>query len=363
MMVAGVTRHLKMKWGADVLVRDHLKPDDLASAARPTADELVEWGKVFAPSPPGDRFKALPTFVEQGRRLAEDLAAIAAADQLGRMTRVAAVETVLGYHFSLYLVRLVNALYEELSRIEPSLQFSHASPWRGRVAQIRFRDRRQRFAPEWADDYEVTTRMLNEAYLLLPVLNAIEVAIRAACGAQRVGMQDLQWADVRDKKLDQQTSILAADLLRFWTAMAYEDCAEKPRASSLREQPITALFDALRFHYTQPEQVRFPREHHQLVFEQTALQGPGSFRQVRPRKHFAIGQDLLQVLVFVLFRQDRGERRVPLRRLEQRLLDDLLVPADGHARDALVESLRSLGLLDRLSDVGEAQFLRCPSSV
>jgi hypothetical protein len=102
--------------------------------------------------------------------------------------------------------------------------------------------------------------------------------------------------------------------------------------------------------------------------------------QAHPYKHIVLGDELIYLLVLALFehREDHERddstcvprrarnlrrRRLPLSDFEERLQKDLLIPANDAARDDLRASLARLGLIDRLSDVGEANFLRHPTGI
>jgi hypothetical protein len=327
------------------------------------------WGNVFEPIQV--EYRPLPTFAEQGRRLADDIEGIVNARGLSRIRRVAFVEQLLAYHFALYLVRLTTTLYAELDwaykRIWPGRS---ESPWSDRSLAVYYNEPRARVPTTFHDAYKTFTDQLNEAYLLLPLLNNIELAVRgvAESGAP-VSIKNNMWTDARmlldsleEPELKQVREVLSI-LAKVSLAHAGTDSGSG-LSGRLPSDSIELLFSAVRLHYSDPDQIRYPKEHHQLVFESVAGHGVSSFLQRHPFRHVRVGDEVLYLLVLTLF-EHRDFRRVqaarlPLRTLEQRLEQDLLIPARQEARMAIRDALVRLGLIDRLSDVGEGNFLRHP---
>jgi hypothetical protein len=346
------------------------------------------WKRLYQPSPAEPGYRPLPPFAEQGSRLRLDIQAIACAAGVSRIQRIAMVERLLAYHFATYLVRLSDVLYGELARASELLACHSASgtPWQQAHVGIRYRSKTLRTRREWGRDYEDTMNRLNEAYLMLPVLNNIELAIRAAATTADqppVPSGALSWAEALELTGSFSADRLAStrEVAVFLAALgsAYVN-VPIDQVTSLVSHPVEALFNAVRLHYTDASQRRYPRDHHQLVFEGVADQGPASFIQRRPVKHFTLGDEFIFLLVLTMFEhRDPDDRvtstatprtwgalrrhRMPLRQLEERLQEDLIVPADDSALEDLRNSLARLGLLDRLSDVGEANFLRHPIGV
>lgn len=346
------------------------------------------WSRVFTPLPIAT-YRPMPEFAEQGNRLHDDIDGIAHAYGLSRIQRIAFIERLLAYHFGLLMVRLTRCLYAELDWVYRKLwPDASDSPWAGQTLCVRYHDRRTQVPRHFHEEYLDVASRLNEAYLLLPLLNNIELAIRA-CGpvdedkpvkitqccwaeakAQLSGMSPEQIAEVR------QLIIVLAELGRTYAGISGDEAAD-PR---LANEPVEMLFDAIRIYYSSSGQRRYPQNHHQNVFDTIVGPGDASFLQKQPYKHFVLGDDLLYLLVLALFEcrdpDERGDstclprearqlrrRRLPLRQLEERLEADLLLPADVDATRHLRASLARLGLLERLSDVGEGNFLRHPTGV
>jgi hypothetical protein len=345
------------------------------------------WDKVYKELPTKSEYRPLPEFELQGEELAKDVQAIAHTAGLSRIERVAFVERLLFYHFGLYMVRLTRNLYNELARACRRLHADptqpEGNPWANRDLVVRYHARSDRLSGIPQAEYQAMMSALNEAYLLLPVLNNLERAIRAVGGETVRAADQLRWADVRSSldSLDDQKRKRVAEVLTFLCEFGRrEEQLEPTRPDSLRAAPLNALFDALRLYYSQPDNRRYPRDHHQTVFEAIVRSGPESFVTSLPAKHFVLGDELLYLLVLTLFehhedneREDstfaprtRGElrhQRLPLKVLEKRLEKDLLLPANEEAKESLRTSLTRLGLLERLSDVGEANFLRHPTGI
>ena len=336
-------------------------------------------------------YRPLAPFVEQGKRLHHDILGIARSpESLGfsRSEKIHFVERILAYHFSLYLVRLTKTLYVELQSVRNRLlpQSTIPSPWTNRDVIVRYHTRSQRPVSRANHEaYRETIRQVNEAYLLLPVINNIETAIRTVTsrdGAEPVRMENLAWASAKEllADMDGEQRRLANEVLAFLADLG-RHYAELPQFSEeyLRGAPICAMFDAVRGYYSVRSRRRYPRDHHGGVFEMIAGTGRESFVTTRPFRHFVLGDELVFLLVLALFEQGESSidqlsaetraprqlrrHRLPLRELERRLTEDLLVPADETARDDLRGTLSRLGLLDRLSDVGDANFLRHPTGI
>jgi hypothetical protein len=346
------------------------------------------WGRVFTPLPTV-AYRPMPDFVDQGQRLHRDIDAIAHTNGLSRIERIAFIERLLAYHFSLFMVRLTRSLYTELDWAYRTLwPGAPESPWAGQTLSVRYHDRRQQVPRRFNEEYRETANRLNEAYLLLPLLNNIELAIRA-CGPinddKPVKMSQCCWVEAKAMLTSLSAAQLAdvrqvlsvlAELGRTYVGISGVAAAD-PRLAS---EPIEMLFDAIRIYYSSPSQRRYPQNHHQNVFDTIAGTGDTSFLQNTPYKHFVIGDDLLYLLVLALFEcRDDNERsdstclpreanklrrrRIPLKQLDERLKADLLIPADIDATRHLRASLSRLGLLERLSDVGDGNFLRHPTGV
>ena len=284
-------------------------------------------------------------------------------------------------------MRLTNVLYGELAWLCSLFGPARPSLWSGRSVTVRYHPARptSRQLAAWTDEYTDAMARLNEAYLMLPVLNLAEAAIRSVTTARRddtaVAIESLQWADAKEaiERADGQRRDLALEVMRFLALLCCEySQSMRPTNDDLLTRPIEVLYSAVQSYYSAPENRRYPRDHHQLVFEATADVGPRSYIARRRRdKWFCLGDELLFLIVLALFEErepaDRtsgprelGEllrERVPLASLEERLERDMLVPADTQAYEALKTSLARLGLLDRLSDVGAANFLRHPLGV
>lgn len=359
------------------------------SLAKAVAGDPGWWLKIFPELPNQTNYRPLPEFAEQGERLHDDIDAVAHTFGLSRIERVAAVERILAYHFALYMVRLTRCLYMELDWVYRELWPNQAqTPWTDLDLRVRFHERRAQVPREYHDEYKDFAEQLNEAYLLLPVLNNVELAIRGVV-SERTGhpsrMSDCCWAEARgeliamgeeDRSTVRQLIAVLAESGRVHAGISTNDDVD----GRLEDEPVEMLFDAIRVHYTTPSERRYPKDHHQTVFDTVAGAGSTSFLQKHPFRHVVLGDELLYLLVLSLFeRRDPSERgdstcvprearqlrraRLPLRELEDRLAEDLLVPANDRARRDLRASLSRLGLLDRLSDVGEGNFLRHPTGV
>lgn len=347
------------------------------------------WSDVYPPLPDRSDFRPLDELAAQGRRLHDDIDAIAHTYGLSRIERVAFVERILAYHFSLYMVRLTRVLCRELHWAYTTIWPERASsPWQERDLNVRFHERRTQVPREYHTEYSMLMEQLNEAYLLLPVLNNVELAIRGVAGTggtRPVRISEGCWAEAKGelKSLSatqlsrlREVLTLLAQIARHHVGLDAEVCPP----TRLTDEPVELLFDAIRMHYTSPNQRRYPKNHHQTVFDTVAGSGPSSFLQRQPYKHVALGDELIYLLVLALFEHrelnERGDstcvprgarqlrrQRLPLRVFEERLETDLLVPANDAAHRDLRASLARLGLIDRLSDVGEGNFLRHPTGV
>jgi hypothetical protein len=346
------------------------------------------WPDVYLPLPDRSSFRPLDDFAEQGKRLHADIDAIAHTYGLSRIERVALVERVLGYHFALYMVRLTGVLYRELDWAHETIWPERSSsPWPRVEPVVRFHERRAQVPRGHHAEYQRLAGELQEAYLLLPVLNNIELAVRAVAATEDppARMRDGCWAEAKQElasfdsaRLRRTREVLTflAQMGRHHVGLAADPCP----AQRLREESVELLFDAVRMHYTAPNQRRYPRDHHQLVFDAAAGAGPTSFLQRQPFKHVVLGDELIYLLVLALFEHrrldERGDStciprdaehlrrsRLPLRDFERRLELDLLIPADDGASRDLRASLSRLGMLDRLSDVGDGNFLRHPTGL
>ena len=346
------------------------------------------WLKVYDQLPAEPTFRPLRPFAEQGVRIRMDIQAIACAAGLSRIQRIAMVERLLSYHLAAYLVRLSKVLYKELDsavRLLRNAGDEGPTEWTNADIAIRYHAKGSAVQTSWGADYQRTMIQLNEAYLMLPVLNNVELAlraIRALPGTQPIRNDRLAWADAAEgiDKLGSDRLGLLREAVTVLAAIggSYVGVAISDM-SRLESSPVEALFDSVRLHYTDPGQRRYPGNHHQLVFEGIADHGTASFVQRRPRKHFALGDEFIFLLVLALFEhrdpedrvtstatRHRGELRrwrLPLRQLEEKLEVELLMPADDAASRDLRTSLARLGLLDRLSDVGAANFLRHPTGI
>jgi hypothetical protein len=285
------------------------------------------------------------------------------------------------------MVRLTRCLYAELDWVYRKLWPEAAvSPWAGLSLCVRYHDRRSEVPRHFHEEYLDVASRLNEAYLLLPLLNNIELAIRA-CGPiaadKPVKITQCCWAEAKSQLNSMAESQLAevrqlvtvlAELGRTYVGISGDSTAD-PRVAI---EPVEMLFDAIRIYYSASAQRRYPQNHHQNVFDTIVGSGDASFLQKQPFKHFVLGDDLLYLKVLALFERrdsdERGDstclprkprqlrrRRLPLSELEERLEADLLLPADVDATRHLRASLARLGLLERLSDVGEGNFLRHPT--
>ena len=302
---------------------------------------------------------------------------------------MAFVERTLAYHFALYMVRLTRVLYRELDWAVRTLWPERGrSPWTGLDLSVRYHERLTHVPREFHLEYSAMAERLNEAYILLPVLNNIELAVRAvsmADGGQPARMTDGCWAEAKqelqamepeDRTQVREVLAFLAQMGRHHVGLDSEPCSAERFATASAD----LLFDAVRLNYTAPRQRVGPRNHHQTVFDTVAGAGPTSFLQRQPYKHIVLGDELIYLLVLTLFEHrdplERGDstcvpregrdlrrRRLPLRELEERLEKDLLVPASDVARRDLRASLARLGLVDRLSDVGEGNFLRHPTGI
>jgi hypothetical protein len=343
---------------------------------------------VFNPLPPA-AYRPMPEFAAQGERLHDDIDGIAHTYGLSRIERIAFIERLLAYHFGLFMVRLTRCVYAELDWVYRKLfPEKSESPWSGQTLFVRYHDRRVQVPRHFHEEYVDTASRLNEAYLLLPLLNNIELAIRA-CGPvdsdKPVKITQCCWAEAKAQlncmSVEQiaqvrQLIVVLAELGRSYVGISGEGAVD-PR---LANEPVEMLFDAIRIYYSSSSQRRYPQNHHQNVFDTIVGSGDASFLQKQPFKHFVLGDDLLYLKVLALFEcrdpDERGDstclprdarqlrrRRLPLRQLEERLEADLLFPADVDATRHLRASLARLGLLERLSDVGEGNFLRHPTGV
>jgi hypothetical protein len=348
------------------------------------------WEDIYKQIPTAGEFRPLPQFASQGRRLHEDVQAIAHTAGLSRIERIAMVERLLAYHLALYLVRVTKSLYEELAwadeRLREPENSPSDSPWTTPPISLRYYSQNKKMTDEVYATYNASMDKLNEAYLLLPVLNSIELAIRAVNGRPEGGaarIDRLQWVEAKGyvARFDEGQRDLTRQVVSFLAEMGRHFVELAPATPAhLVAAPAAVLLDAIRAHYSDPSEQRYPRDHHQIVFEQIASSGPTSFIQRLPRKHFTLGDELLYLLVLAMFEhrdpedrddstdaiRDRGKlrrHRLPLTLFEKRLEDDLLLPADDAARGGLRSSLSRLGLLDRFSDVGEANFLRHPTGI
>lgn len=347
------------------------------------------WGAVYRELPTHGACRPLSEFAAQGQRLHDDVDAIAHTYGLSRIERVALVERLLAYHFALYLVRLSSVLYRELdwaySVIWPDRS---RTPWSGRELAIRYYERRTAVPREYHAVYQGLVEQLNEAYLLLPVLNNIELAVRAVAGtaeASPAQMSDGMWAEAKEElgSFDSAQLESLREVLVFLSRMACAHAGLEDGGGpidQLANEPVEVLFDAIRLYYSAPNQRRYPKNHHQTVFETVAGDGSTSFIQRKPFRHVVLGDDLIYLLVLTLFEHrspdERGDstcvprgarelrrQRLALREFEARLADDLLIPGSDAAREDLRSALTRLGLVDRLSDVGEGNFLRHPTGV
>jgi hypothetical protein len=358
----------------------------LGCGAELSEDNPDWWGRVFNPLPTAT-YRPLPDFAEQGKRLHDDIDGIAHTYGLSRIERIAFIERLLAYHFGLFMVRLTRCLYAELDWVYRKLWPEAAvSPWAGLSLCVRYHDRRSEVPRHFHEEYLDVASRLNEAYLLLPLLNNIELAIRA-CGPiaadKPVKITQCCWAEAKSQLNSMAESQLAevrqlvtvlAELGRTYVGISGDSTAD-PRVAI---EPVEMLFDAIRIYYSASAQRRYPQNHHQNVFDTIVGSGDASFLQKQPFKHFVLGDDLLYLKVLALFERrdsdERGDstclprkprqlrrRRLPLSELEERLEADLLLPADVDATRHLRASLARLGLLERLSDVGEGNFLRHPT--
>jgi len=344
------------------------------------------WSLVYEELPEKSEFWPLQEFARQGQRLGADVQAIAHTPGLARIERVAFVERLLFYHFGLFMVRLSRNLYRELDWACQVLHSERAGPeyrpWAGRDLCIRYHSAKARVLGVPQAEYEAMMQALNEAYLLLPVLNNLELAVRVASG-ESPQSGPLRWTEARQKleRADPAQRKLAGELVALLGEYGREIEQLDPAADDLlRLAPVSCLFDGVRRYYSMPDNRRYPRDHHQTVFESVVRSGPESMVANRPAKHFRLGDELIYLLVLAMFeKRDILERddttmvprarrkllrgRLPLADFELRLEEDLLFPADHEATEDLRSSLARLGLLDRLSDVGEANFLRHPTGV
>ena len=346
------------------------------------------WSDVYLPLPERSPFRPLEDFAMQGRRLHADIDAIAHTPGLSRIERVAYVERILAYHFALYMVRLTEVVNRELhwayTRVWPDRQ---NSPWSNRFLAVQFNERKVQIPSIYHADYVDLAGQLNESYLLLPVLNNIELAIRAVARTDGppAQMRDGCWVEAKhdlanfdEAQLDRVRALLSflAQMGRHHTNLNREHIPTE----RLIEEPVELLFDAIRMHYTAPKERRYPKNHHQTVFESTAGSGSRSFLQRQPARHIVLGDELVYLMVLTLFEhrdpEERGDStcaprderrlrrpRLALREFEKRLESDLLVPANDAAHRDLRATLSRLGLVDRLSDVGDGNFLRHPTGI
>lgn len=358
--------------------------------AQMQADSAEMWKDLYKPLPDRTDFRPLHEFAEQGRRLQDDVVAIALAYGPSRIERVSFVERLFAYHFSLYMVRLTRVLYRELDWVYQYLWRGRgSSPWSGQDLVVKFHGRQANVPREHHAEYDQLMDRLNEAFLLLPVLNNIELAIRAVASSRKrspaARISDGQWCEAKQilASLDEGQVESVRNVLTFLSQLArhYADTENEATIQEVVDRPVDRLFEAVQRHYSAPDLRRYPKNHHQTVFDSTAGSGPTSFVQRQPHKHIVLGDELIYLLVLAMFERRRSEdrrdstvpmpreanvlrrRRLPLREFEERLDQDLLVPADDAAREGLRTSLARLGLLDRLSDVGEGNFLRHPIGI
>lgn len=324
------------------------------------------WLEVFLPlelGPGDERYRPHDDFVAHGRELAADVAALISVTRgLSRLQRLDFIERCLAYHLSLYMVRLSDVLYRELDRATGVLYDGAPSRWRGEEVRVRFNAGRYR--RRWHDEYKETMGRLDEAYIMLPVLNGIEVAIRTALSSsgEAIKTKNLSWTEASEllAGADEAGRARVREVLVFLAGLGHRYVGREATAATL-ERPIEALFDAIRQFYSEPSRRRYPKDHHRVVFEFAAGTGPQSFLQKKVGgAHFSLGDEQLYMLVLCEFGRRPGERRLALHEFERRLERDLVVPADQAAAEGLRESLDRLGLLERFSDVGEANFLRHP---
>jgi hypothetical protein len=355
--------------------------------------DTVWWTDIYPPDPKrSDEFYPLGEFALQGVRLHQDIDAIAHTHGPSRIERVALVERLLAYHFALYMVRLARVLPRELHWAYAELWPERdTNPWPETDLAVRFHGRRARVSAKQHAEYERLMSRLKEPYLLLPVLNNFELAIRGVFVATHrldtpAHIRDGRWAEAKklfhefghdERRQVREVLTLLADVASRHVGLADEDL---PRERLLHE-PVELLSDAVLTFYSAPEQRRYPKDHHQAVFEAVAGGGPQSFVQRLPSRHVVLGDELIYLLVLAMFEQrDKHQRddstyapprqpmalrrrRLPLTDFEKRLECDLLVPADDAARDDLRASLARLGLVDRRSDVGDGNFLRHPTGI
>ena len=338
---------------------------------------------------PRSRYRPLKAFEGQARRLREDIDAIAVTPGISPLERVDMVERLLAYHFSLYLPRLTNVLYEELdwawNHIFPE---GGESPWKGLKLEVKYHAQRKKSVPRsYHTPYKALNEGLGDTYLLLPVLNNIELAVRAVI-SRRDGIEpakmmpgNLMWAQAKTelkdfdaKELDLTRDVLAvlAKVGRYYV----KDPDENDK--TLRSESIKCLYEAVKSHYTISDHRKYPK-YQEMVFRTTAGSGSKSFLEYAPQTYVSLGEDLVHLLVLAGFEkredQERSKglqrrsvghvrkQRMPLADFEKRLRDDLLVAADSEAREDLRAMLRRLGLIDRFSDVGEGNFLRHPTGI
>lgn len=353
------------------------------------ADGLGWWAKVYNADDGGETYHPLPSFAAQGQRLSDDIAGIAHTAGLSRIERVAFVERLLQYHFALYLVRLTRVLYQELTDVLAYVAKGMSqSPWQACDVRVEYQSRQSPVPNAYHAEYNRLMDKLNEAYLLLPLLNNVELAIRSATAqptdpARKI--TDGKWAEasIMLQRLDSTGERRFRVAVTFLALLAkrYVGCEVTSNdAQAAAERPIETLHECLRIHYSDSDERRYPKNHHQNVFEMVAGDGGTAFVQRQPHRHIVLGDELIYLLVLTLFEhRDEKEReastcvprragvlrrqRLPLRVLEERLQEDLLFPATPAAHDDLRQCLGRLGLLDRLSDAGEGNFLRHPTGI
>jgi hypothetical protein len=303
-------------------------------------------------------------------RFQDDLETVLGVGSLNRRDLVSAAMNLFYVHLALYFQRLAWLLDEEFSlsleaMIDPTIRLDHArscfaasweeSPFAG---AIEFRVASGRSEPVRMTDGCVTSyREQLRRQLLLPANLSVLGAARkvmSACGqaAERWSFADLAAACRSDTALANAFNEAMADMAVATVADRpdhdREDIARQVAAGSqglevFREALLKSHGSAL-------------RRHGRDIVHGLVHRGGRGYIASRGRSlfFFEIGQDLLLLLAKVIVK----DRQVPFRQFVEELRRYGFAAQTHQQQDRLAETLRSLNLLEKHSDAGEAMYVK-----
>ncbi len=322
--------------------------------AKASADRLIEG------TSPG------PVFFAQGHQLVQrDLATVLSLGAFGRRDRVNATLTVLYFHIAIHYWRAAWCLEDQVQAFLAFLERPGASTRQALAAacdvdpktcafrgQLKFRIASSRERRISAGEGAATAHdEADERRLLRLPLNLALLGIARNLAGRDAPADFFTIADA----LEQDSKRAEFDALSRTLAWAHIDNAATERQDDLRRRVLNERtgFGALRYTIESLNRRELRRRGRDVTAAVMKRGGRGLVAVRGNVSFFELGQELLVLLTKLL----AGAERLPYRQFLERLEDYGLAPQDRDEMEELADVMRSMQLLERHSDAGEAMYV------